>query len=258
MGNEIDLTAGGYYAVIPYPVLSDPGLKPRTKLLYGEIVRLSSATGFCYASNKYLIMVCTCVDPSTGAVNTITERTLQSMLAELADRGHIAMDTGAIPSAPGKSKTGRRIFVGQGLLSKDLRGEENFTPRKNLHPGGEKNFTPYNISKNKRGKEPPTPKRGNAPAGVADIISAFVGDDDRLMEAFDGFFEMRKRKGKPLTTERAAHLLLAKLEKLSSSRSVQAEILDQSTERSWTTVYQLKDSSTEIESGDGKDRGDFL
>lgn len=240
--DEIDFTAGGYYAVIPYPVLRDPGLKPRTKLLYGEIVRLAAATGYCYASNNYLLKVCTCVDPRTGAVNTITERTLQSMLAELADRGHISMDTGAIPGGNGSPKTGRRIFIGQGLLSKGSGGEENFTPRKNLHPRGEENFTPYNISKNKREKDPPTPtkKTQKDPPEVVSAIFDYIGDDPEFQAAFDGFLEMRRKIKKPMLTERAAHILINKLRQNRTSRETQISMLDKATECNWTTVYPPK------------------
>lgn len=237
-----DLTMGGYYAIIPAQVLSDPHLRPRTKLLYGEIVRLSAASGFCYAKNSYLLRVCTYIDAKTGAENSITERTLQSMLSELKDQGHISIDNGPIPHGNGDSQFGRRIFIGQALSSTENRGEENFTPRKNLHPMGEKNFTPYISLKNKKEDPPisPTKKTPKDPPEVTSAIFEYIGDDPEFQAAFDGFLEMRRKIKKPMLTERAAHILINKLRANRTSRETQIAMLDKATECNWTTVYPPK------------------
>lgn len=140
-----DLTGGGMYLVIPYAVAHDMRLSGRAKLLYGEIVRLASARGYCYASNEALLEVLTHEDPDTGAVGTITERTLQRLLAELKDRGHIHTDTGPVSNSRGGEATMRRIFVGQKLAEKpqDLGVTKMSPPDKNVTPGVTKNVTPY-------------------------------------------------------------------------------------------------------------------
>lgn len=45
---------GSYYSVIPAAVLYDEDLSTTEKLLYGFISQLANATGYCFASNKYL------------------------------------------------------------------------------------------------------------------------------------------------------------------------------------------------------------
>ena len=109
----IDDWDGVYKICQDIMALTSPYLRPRTKILYGEVVRLASGTGFYYAKNSFLLDVCTYVDTASGVVNRISERTLQSMLAELRDKGNIRMDTGLIPGRSGE--IGRRIFVGQML-----------------------------------------------------------------------------------------------------------------------------------------------
>ena len=45
----------GYGAWIPGPVLDDPGLRPRSLILYARIARRANRVGFCYATNATLI-----------------------------------------------------------------------------------------------------------------------------------------------------------------------------------------------------------
>ena len=75
----------GYGAWIPGPVLDDPGLRPRSLILYARIARRANRVGFCYATNATLIEDMTAVDED-GSVRVLSERTVQSMLAELQER----------------------------------------------------------------------------------------------------------------------------------------------------------------------------
>ena len=154
----IDATHGGLYLVIPADVAEDVHLRERSKLIYGRIVQLASATGYCYASNQALLEILTYADPETGAVRSITERTLQSVLAELRDRGHIHMDEGPIPISGGEgSVVRRRIFVGRKLadMPPEEGGEKNFIPEENFTPGVKKISPPYKIGKNNASKNNP-------------------------------------------------------------------------------------------------------
>ena len=58
-------------------------------------------------------------------------------------------------------------------------------------------------------------------------------------ESWAGFVEMRKRSRKPFT-DRAAELIVKKLEKLRASGEDVAEVLDQSTRNGWQDVFPLK------------------
>lgn len=68
----------------------------------------------------------------------------------------------------------------------------------------------------------------------------FAHPSDELVEAWNGFVEMRKELKKPLTV-RAKKLIASKLEKLAPGDDAQkAAILDQSVEHSWQGVFPLK------------------
>lgn len=62
-----------------------------------------------------------------------------------------------------------------------------------------------------------------------------------IADAFEGFAEMRKKKGKALT-DYSTKLILSKLQKLAGDDySLQRQILDQSTLNSWQGVFPLKE-----------------
>lgn len=66
---------------------------------------------------------------------------------------------------------------------------------------------------------------------------------DEILEAWNGFVEMRKRIKKPLT-DRAIKLAFNKLINLSNGDyAIQNAILDQSTEHCWSDLYPLKEQS---------------
>lgn len=67
---------GEYYINIPSKVLHNKNLKPNSKILYGEIARLSQKDGYCYASNKYL-----------GELLNIKEKSVSRLLKELKESG---------------------------------------------------------------------------------------------------------------------------------------------------------------------------
>lgn len=69
---------GEYYINIPSQVLQNKNLKPNSKILYGEIARLSQKDGYCYASNKYL-----------GELLNVKEKSVSRLLKELKEFGLI-------------------------------------------------------------------------------------------------------------------------------------------------------------------------
>lgn len=68
---------------------------------------------------------------------------------------------------------------------------------------------------------------------------SFAAPDWIPTEAWVGFCEMRKSLRKPLT-DRAARLIVEKLEKLRSQGEDVGQVLDQSTRDSWQDVFPLK------------------
>ena len=219
-----DLTGGGMYLVIPYAVAHDMRLSGRAKLLYGEIVRLASARGYCYASNEALLEVLTHEDPDTGAVGTITERTLQRLLAELKDRGHIHTDTGPVSNSRGGETTMRRIFVGQRLA--DCPKDSGVT----------KMSPPIRSKKNIKGSNPHTPIE------VWDAIEAYLGGSDgdpEYREAIEALLRNRQAMGKPVRTRQAMNQIINRLRRV-SQRETEIAMLNKAVEMGWLTVYPLK------------------
>ena len=67
-----------FYTVIPAFVRYDRNLSNFDKLLYGEIVALTNANNYCWATNKYF-----------AKVFAKSERTIKYCLARLIKQGHI-------------------------------------------------------------------------------------------------------------------------------------------------------------------------
>lgn len=233
-----DLTGGGMYLVIPYAVAHDMRLSGRAKLLYGEIVRLASARGYCYASNEALLEVLTHEDLDTGAIGTITERTLQRLLAELKDRGHIYTDTGPVSNSKGGETTMRRIFVGQKLAERpqDLGVTKMSPPDKNVTPGVTKMSPPIRSKKNIKGSNPHTPVE------VWDAIEAYLGGSDgdpEYREAIEALLRNRQAMGKPVRTRQAMNQIINRLRRV-NQRETEIAMLNKAVEMGWLTVYPLK------------------
>ena len=69
----------------------------------------------------------------------------------------------------------------------------------------------------------------------------YIGVPDELKTAFMEFAEMRKTIKKPITTQNTVTRILNKLNKLATSTEEKIEILNQSVDRCWQDVYDLKD-----------------
>lgn len=231
---DCDQLQGGYYATIPRPVLDDAALRWPAMVLYAHLTSYARKTGFCYAKNATLIREMTRVNPYTGAENTITERTLQSLLAELRDRGHIHMDTGPLPpDQDGVVRQGRRIFIGT-CLADPPGGEKIFTPE-NIFAEGVKKISPPIKCKNNINKT----KNPLPPVEVWDAIHAYIGDDPDYREAFEGFLTNRNAMHKPIKTVRAISRIINHLRAV-NCREVEIAMLDKAVVNNWLDVYPLK------------------
>ena len=92
----------------------------------------------------------------------------------------------------------------------------------------------------KKDKESNKAKKGNR-ENIKEIFSDYAGDDKELFDALHDFAEMRKSIKKPLSTARAARMLIGKLDKLASDRETKIAILNQSIFKNWQGVFPLKD-----------------
>jgi len=87
------------------------------------------------------------------------------------------------------------------------------------------------LGKDRLGKD----RLGNTRAG--DPVEEYTDNPD-LQDAIRDFIKMRKAMKKPMT-DRAIGLMLNKLQNLSDSEDGQIEILNQSIEHNWQSVYPL-------------------
>ena len=234
----IDRTCGGQFALIPAKVLYDDSLPATAKLLYGEIYRLSSAVGYCYATNKDFQRILRC-----------SEGTVTNLINALKEKKHIR-----VKLIRRKGTTGdiiqRRIFCGQELAAEDPPddtpdGPPDASPEvpqkfgvpspKNLGDRTPKTWGTTIKGLNKR-NTPISPE-------ILERISGYAGDDAELKDAILGLVENRKAmKGdKAVKTARAMNGILRELDKLShGSRELKLRLLEKATTSNWLTVYPLK------------------
>ena len=112
-----DRAKPSYYAVRPAKVRYDETLRPNAKLLYAEITALTSARGYCWASNERL-----------GEFFGLAPKTVGSLIQQLAERGYLAVEMVRNES---RAITGRRIWIDRpnDLTPPLLKNED--TPLKN-------------------------------------------------------------------------------------------------------------------------------
>lgn len=76
-------------------------------------------------------------------------------------------------------------------------------------------------------------------------------------KAWADFIEMRKKIRRPMTT-RGKELILVKLNKLSKDNQTQVKVLEQSIERSWQGVFELKRDTGRKEDISPKDKQEYI
>lgn len=83
------------------------------------------------------------------------------------------------------------------------------------------------------------------PKALRSRVVEFVGSNQELAEAFDGFLQMRESKKKPIRTDRALTLTLNRLQEYGhGDMHVMAQMLDNSTVAGWDKVYPLRDADS--------------
>lgn len=244
--------SGGYGAYIPGPLLDDAGLRPRSLILYAHIARRANRVGFCYASNAALIDDMTTIDPATGSRQVITERTLQSMLAELRKRGHIQVDQGPYPpDKNGVVHIGRRIFIGRRLDAipdTPAGGEKNFTPEDFFTQGVKKNSPPIKCNNNISKIKPPI-----VPQDIMEEVTKYAGEDQELLEALREFLINRATppKANPVKTPYGMRSLLGDLEKRSGGRrDIKLTMVNNAIKNNWRDFWPPKSDELPEEPSD--------
>lgn len=89
-------------------------------------------------------------------------------------------------------------------------------------------------------KELSTNKSNTKRLNTKDIIEGYT-EDAELIEALTAFAEMRKSIKKPLT-ERAWKIIFGKLDNITPSTRGKIDVLNQSIEHSWQSVYPIKET----------------
>lgn len=90
--------------------------------------------------------------------------------------------------------------------------------------------------------KPSSPGKPNTPEGVAAVFDEYAGEDGDLRQLLADFQESRAKIKKPLHTQRAAKVLINKLEKLSGGdRGLKLALLETSILHGWESVYPLKE-----------------
>ncbi|WP_270648779.1 helix-turn-helix domain-containing protein [Limosilactobacillus mucosae] len=113
-------------AILPAKVRYDSRLKDEAKVLYSEILLLSSQKGYCYATDKYL-----------AESYSSSQRSINRHIASLKNLGYIKIET----ERKGKRVTERRIYPLE-LSKMAITDNEKGTDKVgNTYQGSKENFT---------------------------------------------------------------------------------------------------------------------
>ncbi|MDE7261058.1 MAG: hypothetical protein K2N78_03210 [Oscillospiraceae bacterium] len=130
------------------------------------------------------------------------------------------------------------LFDGPTSMSEKSEMESQEIPelgRKNQKCYKDKNNKTENITNNPLPPEKPSDE-------VAAVFDDYAGEDADLRQRLTDFQESRRKKKKPLHTQRAARILVGKLENLSGGdRAAKLALLDNAILHGWDSVYPLKD-----------------
>lgn len=156
------------------------------------------------------------------AINKENETAIKSALEELKDNGYLVVTK----QMPNETKSGRIEYV-YDIYEQPLekQGIENLPLE--IQPLENQGQLNTNKSKTKR-------------LNTKDIITNYTNDVE-LIEALEGFNDMRKSIKKPLT-ERAWKIIFSKLDSIATDTSGKIAVLNQSIEHSWQSVYPIKEN----------------
>ena len=113
-------------AILPAKVRYDSRLKGEAKVLYSEILLLSSQKGYCYATDKYL-----------AESYSSSQRSINRHIASLKNLGYIKIET----ERKGKRVTERRIYPLELPKTAITDNEKGTAKIGNTYQGSKENFT---------------------------------------------------------------------------------------------------------------------
>jgi hypothetical protein len=196
---------------IPADIWLNENLSLQEKAVLAEIDSFCSRYESCYASNEHF-----------ARFIGVSTRRIRDILKSLEDKHLIERE---VIYKKGTKEIEKRFLRLPYPYGRKLPqgAEENFpTPTEENCPD---NIPSFNKSKNSK----------------VNIYSLAENCSDSFKEAWQGFVDMRKAKKKPMT-ERAAKMILKKLDKLSGGdEEMQIAILDKSVVKCWDDVYELKE-----------------
>ena len=229
-----ELKSAAYYAIIPANVRYHQQLSANAKLLYGEISALTTREGYCFASNQYF-----------ADLYQVTPRSIIRMVKQLEQFGFIRTMEER-DKATGQVKR-RRIYLTVSA-PEEHPGDKKVTPiGQNCQGEGDYFVTPLLIiNNNKDIKGAVDQSEAKTDAVHAQFASWVQTQADawpeqttaKLLDAFAGFLEERKRNKKPLRSARAVTLLCNRLAEYSGGDpTAMADMLDEATLKGWQSVY---------------------
>ena len=156
-------------------------------------------------------------------INKENETAIKSALEELKDNGYLIVNK----LMPNETKSGRIEYV-YDIYEQPIekQGIENL---------------PLEIQPVEKQGQLNTKELKTKKLNTKDIITNYTNNVE-LIEALEGFNDMRKSIKKPLT-ERAWKIIFSKLDSIASDTSGKIAVLNQSIEHSWQSVYPLKENS---------------
>lgn len=201
---------------IPKEIWLDTRLNATEKIILVEIDSLDSSERGCWASNKHLAEFCQC-----------SERTVSNAISKLVEYGYIY-----IKSFDGRNREIKSKYTLPSSL--EINSEQHRknckAEKKNLRESNTENNTENNTSNKKTTK------------GFDAVVEEYTTNADLKAAIFD-FIQFRKAIKAPLT-DRALTLCLNKLDKLANNDLEKIAVLNQSIERGWKGLFEVKDNAS--------------
>ena len=190
---------------IPAEIWLNDNLTITEKVIYAEIDSFCNMYQQCFAGNKHF-----------AELVHISENRVSHVIAELIKKGYISRKI--IYGDDGKTVEKRLLFPTRGYCYPQQGGivADN--------KGGIVADNKYNNTDNNN---------------TVNNISPLPPLSEKLRQALNAFYEMRKKIRKPMTS-RAKQLALNKLRSLSSDEDTQVKIIEQSILNAWQSFYELK------------------
>ena len=199
---------------IPKEIWLDTRLNATEKIILVEIDSLDSSERGCWASNKHLAEFCQC-----------SERTVSNAISKLVEYGYIY-----IKSFDGRNREIKSKYTLPSSL--EINSEQH---RKNCEAEKKK----LRESNTENNTENNTPNKKTT-KGFDAVVEEYTANAELKAAVFD-FIQFRKAIKAPLT-DRALTLCLNKLDKLANNDIEKIAVLNQSIERGWKGLFEVKDN----------------